>query len=65
MELYSNNLECSKYILNEHNKYITVEVIEKIFKRYNIKHKVKNLINFQTAMIHKSYLNSYIFIDNR
>jgi dsRNA-specific ribonuclease len=63
MELYSNNPECIKYILNEYNKYITIEVIEKIFKRYDIKHKVKNLINFQTAMIHKSYLNSYIVND--
>lgn len=45
------------HIINENNKEITKEVIEKIFKKYKFSHKVKNLENFQLAMVHISYLN--------
>jgi len=42
-------------ILNEKNMYITEEFINNIFKKYNFAHKVKNLKNFQLAMIHSTY----------
>lgn len=45
------------HILNEQNIPITKEFIEGVFKKYNFNHKVKNLENFQLAMIHISYLN--------
>lgn len=45
------------HIINEKNIPITVEFIESIFKKYKLKHKVKNLENFQLAMVHISYLN--------
>jgi len=44
------------YILNENNKYITKEFIEFQLKEYDVDHTIKDLINFQTAMIHMSYL---------
>jgi len=43
------------YILNEHNIYITTKYIEAILKKYGIIYKVKNLDQYQKAMIHKSY----------
>jgi dsRNA-specific ribonuclease len=43
-------------ILNEHNIYITKEFINGIFEKVGFKHSVKNLDNFQQAMIHSSYL---------
>jgi ribonuclease-3 len=45
------------HIINENNKEITQEIIEKIFKKYKFNHKVKKLENFQLAMVHISYLN--------
>lgn len=45
----------TNHILNEENIPITSEVIEKIFKKYNFSHKVKNLDMFQLAMVHISY----------
>lgn len=47
----------TNHIINEKNIPITKEFIESIFKKYNFDHKVKNLDNFQLAMIHISYLN--------
>lgn len=44
------------HILNENNIPITKKFIESVFKKYNFNHKVKNLDNFQLAMIHVSYL---------
>jgi dsRNA-specific ribonuclease len=44
------------YVLNENNKYITKQHIEKVLKRYGISHKVKNLQRFQQAMTHSSYV---------
>jgi dsRNA-specific ribonuclease len=52
-----------KYVLNEKNKLITVEVLENIFKKYNIKHKVKNLKNFQEALTHSSYVERDLLQD--
>jgi dsRNA-specific ribonuclease len=51
--------EYEKYILNEKNKLITTKDIEIIFSNINFNHKPKNLDNFQTAMIHKSYLKNF------
>lgn len=51
-----NYLEYDKYILNETNKLITKQDIQNIFIQYNFNHNIQNLDNFQTAMIHKSYL---------
>lgn len=45
------------HILNENNIPITKKFIENIFKKYGLNHKVKNLENFQLAMVHISYLN--------
>jgi len=47
------------HILNENNKLITAKVIEKILLKYGIKHKVKNINQFQNAMIHESYLTNF------
>jgi dsRNA-specific ribonuclease len=46
------------HVLNEKNKYISKDILNKIFLDNDLKHKVKNLKNFQLAMIHKSYLKS-------
>lgn len=43
------------HILNENNIEITKKYIESIFKKYGLNHKVKNLDNFQLAMVHISY----------
>lgn len=51
------NGDFKNHIINEKNKEITKEFIEKIFKKYKFNHKVKNLENFQLAMVHISYLN--------
>lgn len=45
------------HILNENNKPITADFINRILKKYGLSHKVKNLELFQLAMIHVSYLN--------
>jgi dsRNA-specific ribonuclease len=45
------------HILNENNKLITADFINKIFKKYGLNHKVQNLELFQLAMVHISYLN--------
>lgn len=47
-------------ILNEKNILITKEYINNLFKRLGFSHKVKNLENFQRAMIHSSYLEENI-----
>jgi len=47
-----------QHVLNEKNKYIDVNFITNTLENYGLKHKVKNLNNFQLAMIHKSYLKS-------
>jgi dsRNA-specific ribonuclease len=47
-----------QHVLNEKNKYIDSNFIKGILEDYGLKHKVKNLNNFQLAMIHKSYLKS-------
>lgn len=54
-QIYDNS-ELLPYVLNENNKYITSEFIEAVLKKYNIKHKVKNLELFQIAMTHSSYM---------
>lgn len=48
------------HILNEKNKKITEKVLNDIFKKYGLKHKVKHLWRFQKAMIDNSYLESTI-----
>ncbi len=47
-------------ILNEHNKSITAKFINGIFKKLGFNHTVKNLDNFQQAMVHVSYLEDNI-----
>lgn len=46
------------HVLNEKNKLVKKKFINDIFKKYNLKHKVKNLDTYQKAFIHDSYLNS-------
>lgn len=48
--------DIKRKILNEKNIPITTQFINSIFKRFNFKHKVKNLENYQIAMTHSSYL---------
>lgn len=50
------NQETSIYILNEHNKFITAEYIEKMFLSFNIDYKVKNIEIFKRSMTHTSYV---------
>lgn len=59
-ELEMSPDEVRDRILNERNKYITKEFINSIFERFGSKHRVKNLENFQRAMIHSSYLESNV-----
>lgn len=43
-------------IMNDNNIYITKQIIDDIFKRVGFNYKVKDLKNFQIAMIHESYI---------
>ena len=52
----STNEDLELYVLNDNNKLITKKFIESLLQKYDIKHKVKNLELFQTAMTHVSYL---------
>lgn len=52
--------ELSHYIINENNKKITKTTVEKILNDYDVKHKIKNIDEFQLAMIHTSYLKDDI-----
>lgn len=60
MEIQFTKQEILDRILNEKNISITEEFINNIFKRFNFDHKVKNLKNYQTAMIHSSYLKNNV-----
>jgi dsRNA-specific ribonuclease len=60
MEETLGGSEYEQYVLNEKNKFISVQVIEKILKDNGLNHKVINLKLFQTAMIHKSYLKTIL-----
>lgn len=51
------NEDLKLYVLNEANIPISKKYIENMLKMYNIDHKVKNLAQYQTAMVHTSYLN--------
>ena len=53
----------NKYILNEHNKYITSSIIESTLKKYNINHVVKDINNFKLAFVHVSYLKDQQLTD--
>jgi len=53
----------NKYILNEHNKYITSSFIESTLKKYNINHVVKDINNFKLAFVHVSYLKDQQLTD--
>lgn len=48
--------ELIKYVLNENNKEINEKIVEKILKKYGVKHKVKDIKTFKTAMVHSSYV---------
>lgn len=45
------------HMINEKNIPITKQFIEGVFAKYKFNHKVKNLENFQLAMVHISYIN--------
>ena len=47
--------ESTLYILNEVNKWITVDYITKMLKNYGVNIEIKNLDNFKLATIHRSY----------
>ena len=54
-KLFKNG-DLKNHILNEHNIYITENIINQIFERYNLNHKVHNLEKFQISLTHISYL---------
>lgn len=60
-DVYFTSDEIRDRILNEKNIPITEDYINGIFKRLNFDHRVKNLENFQLAMIHSSYLEENIY----
>ena len=60
MDLYFKDGDYKNHILNEKNIKITETFIESIFKKYGLKHKIKNIDAFQLAMVHKSYLDNVI-----
>jgi len=45
------------HMLNEKNKQITQELVNNILSKYGLKNIKTNIINFQKAMTHVSYLN--------
>ena len=58
-----NIIQYEKYILNEHNKFITITFIESTLQKYGINHKVVNIDNFKLAFIHVSYLQDQQLTD--
>lgn len=60
MNEYFKDGDYRNHILNEKNIKITDTYIESIFKKYGLKHKIKNMEMFQLAMVHKSYLDNVI-----
>lgn len=63
MTLYFKDGDYKNHILNEKNINITDVFIESIFKKYGLKHKVKNIDVFQLAMVHKSYLDNVVITE--
>jgi dsRNA-specific ribonuclease len=51
------------HILNEKNIFITKKIINKIFKKYNFDHKVKDFNNYVLSTVHISYLEKTILKD--
>jgi dsRNA-specific ribonuclease len=49
--------EIKLYILNEKNKYITIDFIEGTLKKYGIDYKINDISIFQLAMTHTSYID--------
>ena len=44
------------HVRNPQNKLIDETYINNIFKKYNVKYRIKNLETFQVALTHISYL---------
>lgn len=57
-DIYISNPDCVPHILNENNKFISKKYIEDVLKKYGCKHKIQNLLNFQKAFIHISYMKN-------
>ena len=55
-EIHVREIDYSLYILNEKNKYITKDFINKLLMRYKINYKIKDLALFQRALTHESYV---------
>ena len=55
-DFVNNDTDYSLYILNEKNKFITKKFIQNLLTKYDVTYKIKNLITFQHAMTHVSYL---------
>jgi dsRNA-specific ribonuclease len=55
-EIFFKDNDFKNHILNEKNIPVTENFLNKIFKKYDMNLKVKNLENFQTALTHISYL---------
>lgn len=51
-----SEIDYSLYILNEKNRYITKDFINKMLTKYGIKYQIKDLKLFQKALTHDSYL---------
>lgn len=63
METNFKNNNFKLHILNEKNILLTEKFVNNIFKKYEIKYKIKHLGNFQLAMIHISYLDKTVLTD--
>jgi len=48
-------METKLLVLNEYNIYINKKIINDIFKKYKLRHRVINLEQYQLAMTHESY----------
>jgi dsRNA-specific ribonuclease len=50
------NDDLMPYVLNEYNRYITIQYINVTLQKYGANHKVKDLRLFQIAVTHSSYM---------
>lgn len=67
-DYYSDDSELELKILNPDNSFITKSYINGVLKKYNVKHRVKDMSNFIISTVHSSYLtidNSSISIKMR
>jgi dsRNA-specific ribonuclease len=62
-ETKPDETDLSSYILNDKNKYITVEYINNLLIKYNVDYKVRDIEKYQRAMSHVSYIKRDLVTD--